>query len=138
MATRVLPFTVTIPPGTTPTAPATIPIALDTWIVERFDLEVPPGPSGLMGFQLYNNGVAWIPYGAKNWIVWDDNTESYYLNDQPVAGGWSVVGYNEGFYPHSVTIRAHVTSAVTAPTPAAAPASQLTFVSDVPDTMVEL
>lgn len=129
MAVRVLPFTVSIPTGTTPAAPSTQAINLDGWVVERFDLEVPPGPGGLMGFQLYNNGVAWIPYGPGNWIVWDDRSNEYYLDDQPDAGGWAVVGYNEGLYPHIVTVRAHVTPVTATPTPVTIAGSSLTFVS---------
>lgn len=112
MATRVLPFRCTIPGGTLITAPVTVPINLDTWTVEQLDLEVPPGPSGAMGFQIYNNGVAYIPYGVGQWIVWDDRAESYPLEDLPNAGGWAVVGYNAGFYPHDVIVRAHVSSAL--------------------------
>lgn len=115
MATRVLPFACSIPGDTLKTAPVTIPLALDGWNVERLDLEVPPGPSGAMGFQIFNNGVAFIPYGPGEWIVWDDTKDSYYLSDLPNAGGWAVVGYNDGFYPHIVTVRAHVSSAVSAP-----------------------
>jgi hypothetical protein len=127
MATRVLPFTVTIPPETLASAPVSIPINLDGWTVEALDLEVPPGPSGLMGFQIYNNGVAWIPYGPGNWLVWDDNTERYYLDNQPDAGGWAVVGYNDGVYPHNVTVRAHVSPAVTADS--STPTPTVTFVT---------
>lgn len=108
MATRVLPFAVTIPAGTPASAPVTIPLAMDNWEIERIDLEVPPGPSGHMGFQLLNNGVAWIPYGPGNWVVWDDVRESYYMTDQPTASGWAVEGYNTGTYNHSVIVRFHV------------------------------
>lgn len=108
MALRVLPFKVTIPAGTAITAPVTIPINLDHWSLESLDLEVPPGPSGLMGFQILNNGVAWIPYGTGQWIVWDDHSERYPLDDQPDAGGWAVEGYNTGTYDHAVILRAHV------------------------------
>jgi hypothetical protein len=114
MATRVLPFTATIPPGTPIAAPFTQAMALDTWNVERLDLEVPAGPAGLMGFQIYNNGVAYIPYGAGNWIVWDDVKDSYYLEDLPNASGWAIVGYNLGFYAHQVKVYAHVSSALVA------------------------
>jgi hypothetical protein len=108
VATRVLPFTVTIPAGTPKTAPVTTAIDLDGWTLQRLDLEVPPGPAGLMGFQLYNNGVAYIPYGEDEWLVWDDVKETYYLDDQPNASGWAIVGYNDGTYDHVVTVRAHV------------------------------
>lgn len=117
MATRVLPFRCTIPGGTLITAPVTVPVNLDGWTLEQLDLEVPPGPSGVMGFQVFNNGVAWIPYGAGQWVVWDDRAESYILEDQPNAGGWAVVGYNAGFYSHDVILRAHVSSAVAAAAP---------------------
>ena len=135
MAIRVLPFVVTIPAGTTAAAPATTPINLDGWTVQRIDLDVPPGPGGLMGFQIYNNGVPWIPYGNGQWIIWDDAKDSYYLEEQPTGGGWAVVGYNTGVFPHSVTVRFHVTSAVADITPTAAPA--LTFITtQVPETPV--
>lgn len=122
MALRVLPFKATIPANTPVTAPVTVPLALDNWELESLDLEVPPGPAGLMGFQVYNNGVAWIPYGPGNWLIWDDVKERYSLQDQPNASGWAVVGYNTGIFDHSVTLRFHVnvpSSAPTAPTPVA-------------------
>lgn len=121
MATRILPFRVTIPAGTPETAPATIAISLDNWDIEALDLEVPPGPTGLMGFQVFNNGVAWVPYGGGEWLVWDDVKERYYLTDQPNASGWAVVGYNTGTYDHDVILRFHVNPpSVTAATPAPA------------------
>ena len=108
MAQRVLPFRVTIPAGTLETAPAIIPIDLDQWSIEALDLEVPPGPAGQMGFQVLNNGVAWVPYGDGEWLVWDDVRERYYLTDQPTASGWAVSGYNTGAYDHAVILRFHV------------------------------
>lgn len=121
MATRILPYRVTIPAGTPETAPATIPIDLDNWDIEALDLEVPPGSAGLMGFQVFNNGVAWVPYGDGEWLVWDDVKERYYLTDQPNASGWAVVGYNTGTYDHDVILRFHVNPpAAIATTPAPA------------------
>lgn len=127
MATRVIPFTATIPAGTPKTTPATIPLALDNWEIQRLDLEVPPGPAGLMGFQVYNNGVAWIPYGVNEWLVWDDVKDSYYFTDQPDASGWAVVGYNTGTYDHAVTVRFHVNPVSTPSTSASPPA--VTFIT---------
>jgi hypothetical protein len=133
VATRVLPFTVTIPAGTQKTAPVTIPLALDNWELESLDLEVPPGPSGLMGFQVYNNGVAWVPYGGGNWLVWDDVRERYSLTDQPNASGWAVVGYNTGVFDHAVILRFHVNP----PTPPTVAGSSTPLVIvTTPDTSV--
>ncbi len=132
MAIRVLPFTVTIPAGTLPAAPYTQDLDLANWVIEQIVLEVPPGPAGLMGFQVYNNGVAWLPYGGDQWLVWDDVQQSWPLTDQPNASGWAIVGYNAGFYDHSVTVRMHVD---TPGSPAStALASQPTFaVSALPE-----
>lgn len=131
MAQYVLPFIATIPGGTPESAPVTVDLELDNWSIEQIDLEVPPGPAGLMGFQVYNNGVAWIPYGAGQWLVWDNTKESYYMTDQPNGSGWAIVGYNEGFYEHSVTVRFHVNPVAPIASTTAVPA--VTFVtSDTP------
>jgi hypothetical protein len=108
MAYRIVPFAVTIPAGTLKTAPVTIPLNLDNWEIEALDLEVPPGPAGLMGFQIANNGVPYIPYGAGQWLVWDDVKERYQLDEQPNASGWAIIGYNLGTYDHQVIARFHV------------------------------
>lgn len=127
MALRVFQFACTIPGGTLKSAPVTVPIALDNWELESIDLEVPAGPSGLMGFHVANNGLQWIPATPGAWLVWDDTQQTWYMQDQPNASGWAVTGYNEGFFDHTVTIRFHVNP----PTTAAAPTTPttVTFVS---------
>lgn len=108
MAYRVLQFTSTIPAGTALASPVTLPLALDNWVIESVDLEVPPGPAGLMGFYVANNGIPWIPYGTLPWLVWDDVQQSWFFTDQPSGSGWSIVGYNTGVFPHAVKSRWHV------------------------------
>lgn len=131
MAIRVLPFTALIPAGTLAANPVKVPINLDGWVLQRLDLEVPPGPAGLMGFQVFNNGVAFIPYGAGQWFVWDDVKETYYLDDQPTASGWAIVGYNDGAYDHTVTVRCHVIPAQ-AQAPTDPPVVQLNIQTSAP------
>lgn len=121
MAQRVFQFAATIPAGTPQSAPVTVPLAIDNWNLESIDLEVPPGPSGLMGFYVANNGVQWIPATPGAWLVWDDVQQSWWMQDQPNASGWEVTGYNTGVYPHSVIVRMHVnptTTGSTSTTPA--------------------
>lgn len=108
MALRVFQFVATIPPSTQPTAPATTIFDLDNWELESLDLEVPAGPNGVVGFYVVNNGVQWIPQPAGEWLIWTDQNQSWTFEDQPNASGWGIVGYNEGFYQHSVTARFHV------------------------------
>ena len=131
MAQYVFPYAATIPAGTPQSSPVTIPIGFQNYTLERLDLEVPPGPSGLMGFQVFNNGVAWIPNGTGNWIVWNNVKDSYYLTDQPNASGWAIVGYNLGVYNHTVTTRWHCNPTTVAQATGVTPA--VTFVtSDTP------
>lgn len=130
MAVEVHQFTATIPANTAKATPHVVPIALDYFDIESVDLEVPPGPSGLMGFYLARSGQQWIPYEAGEYLVWDDRFDSWYLTDQPTSGGWQIVGYNLDDYDHDVVVRFHVNlvSAVLGATPPA-----LSFVtSNVP------
>lgn len=127
MALRVYQFTVTIPAGTLKTAPQTTSLDIDGWDLETLDLEVPPGPAGLMGFYVANNGVQWIPQGAGEWLVWDDVSKSWPLIEQPNASGWEIVGYNLGDYDHDVIVRMHVNLPAGQQAGSAPPA--ITFVS---------
>lgn len=108
MAYRVLQFVATIPANTPTSALHTVDLDLDNWVLEQLDLEVPPGPAGLMGFYVANNGVQWIPASAGTFLIWDDVQQSWPFSDQPDASGWSIVGYNTGTYDHSITVRFHV------------------------------
>lgn len=126
MAERVLQYTATIPAGTPQITPVTLDTGFVDWDIESIDLEVPPGPSGTMGFQLANNDLPWIPRTPGQWLVWDDHHETFYPTGYPVAGGWQVIGYNTGAYDHAVIVRFNVNPPTVA-TAAAAPVV-LTFV----------
>lgn len=133
MAYRVFQFSSTIPAGTPTGAPVTVPISLDNWELESLDLEVPPGPAGLMGFYVANNGVPWIPNETGDFLVWDDVIQSWAFEDQPNASGWAIAGYNLGNYDHVVISRWHVNP----PTPAqqATGLPTLTVVTSEPPTL---
>ena len=126
MATQVRQLTATIPANTPMTALVTIPISLDYVDIESIDLEVPPGPSGLMGFYIARSGQQWIPFESGEFLVWDDRFDSWYLSEQPTGSGWQIVGYNTDVYDHSVVVRFH-TNPIAAPS--SPPAPTLTFVT---------
>lgn len=113
MATQVRQFTVTIPANTSKSALVTLPIDLDYVEIESIDLEVPPGPSGLMGFYIARSGQQVIPYESGEFIVWDDRFKSWPLTDQPTGSGWQIIGYNLDVFSHDVVVRFH-TNPVTA------------------------
>ena len=109
MSYQVRQFTAVIPANTAKASPVTINLATGYWEIDSIDLEVPSGPAGLMGFQLWIGGGQWIPYEAGEYIVWDDITYSWAMSDQPVGQQWSVVGYNtDPVNNHQVTVRFHI------------------------------
>lgn len=108
MAAEVHQFSATIPAGTPMDSPVSIPLEQANYEIESIDLEVPPGPSGLVGFVLALDDTQWLPWELGEYIIWNDRTENWPLNDQVVNGGWNIVGYNLGVYDHTVTIRFHV------------------------------
>jgi len=110
MAQEVHQYTATIPANTPKAALYTSQIALQGYEIESVDIEVPPGPSGMMGFYLARSGQQWLPFEAGEFLTWDDRYDSWYLSDQPSGVGWEVVGYNTDRYDHSVTVRFHVNS----------------------------
>ena len=126
MAVEVHQYTVTIPANTPKAALVTVPIALEYFEIESIDIEVPPGPSGLMGFYIARSGQQWIPYEVGEFLVWDDRFDSWRLSDQPTGQGWQVVGYNLDVYDHDVTVRFHVNTVAAI---VSSPPSVPTFVS---------
>lgn len=131
MALRVEQFQATIPPGATKANPHVVTLELDNWEVTAIDLEVPPGPGGAMGFYVANNGIQWLPRPAGEWLVWDNYRDRWPLEGQPNGEGWQIVGYNNGTYPHTVSVRFHV---ILPPEPRPATAPQIQFVTTEPPT----
>lgn len=74
-------------------------------VVQRVEIRVPPGPSGLLGFQLAHSEQVIIPYSASEWIVTDNEVISWPLEDYPVRDGWEMWTYNLDVYEHSVFVR---------------------------------
>lgn len=108
MAAEVHQFSATIPAGTAMDDPVSVTLEQANYEIESIDLQVPSGPNGRMGFVLALDDTQWLPFELGEYIIWNDRTENWPLNDQVVNGGWNVVGYNLGQYDHTVTIRFHV------------------------------
>ena len=102
MARSVQLFTATVPAGTAKATPATIALAVGVATVEVIRWRVPPGPRGELGWQLAMGGLSVIPAGQGNWIVADDDDDTWHLADLPDEGEWQLRAYNTGQYDHSV------------------------------------
>lgn len=108
MAEIIRQFTATVPASTTKANPYTLDMTLLQLVVVSVDLEVPPGPGGLMGFYLALGGTQTIPEDVGEWIVWDDTKASWNLENQTTAGTWQLVGYNDDVVnAHNVVVRFH-------------------------------
>lgn len=109
MAQRVIPLTCSIPANTLIAAPTHFPLAFPSADVERIDVRIPPGPSGLVGFSINHGGGNFIPQGNGNWIIADDQYLQWPLDDAPNNGNWDIVGYNLDVVAHTIYVFFNVT-----------------------------
>lgn len=104
-ASEIRSFQVTIPAGTSATAPQLTDLAMPPRIVVEVDIKVPAGARGQMGFALWASGLTVIPEQAGEFIVTDDEEITWPLQDQIDSGGWQLAAYNLGQYDHTVYLR---------------------------------
>lgn len=108
MATVIRQRTIAVPANTSKANPSKTALVLPIENTISVDLEVPPGPAGLMGFYLAMSGQQLIPFEVGEWIVWDDRFDTWYLDDYPQTGAWSVVAYNLDIAnTHDIVCRFH-------------------------------
>lgn len=94
-----------MPTGTTQAAPFTTKLNLgDVW-VQWVEIDVPPGPSGVLFFNLSYNGNGLVPSGVPLlFLNPDDFVQTYPVNAE-IPGAMDFTGWNLGGFPHSVTFR---------------------------------
>lgn len=105
MAREIRRFPVTIPANTAKTANFTSDLSFPDRAVEEIEIRVPPGPRGEVGFALGAAGQQIIPFQAGQFIVTDDETIHWPLEDQHDSGSWTFFGYNTGQFPHTIEVR---------------------------------
>jgi len=112
VAERIELFDVTVPAGTAIATPQTTALVFDPGIVERIEIVVPPGPSGLVGFQIRHSGETVIPHSASQWIIADNEPINWPVQGFPEGSAWSFRGYNLDVYSHTIYFRFHVNETV--------------------------
>ena len=100
-------FTVTIPAGTPVTALHTADISFQPSIVTRIDWQVPPGPSGKMGWFLSMGRVQVAPKPVGSFVIADGQAGYFEGGSWPDSGAWQLTGYNTGTFPHTVYLTFH-------------------------------
>jgi hypothetical protein len=126
MADEIHGFVVTIPAGTPMNNLYVAKLPLNLYSVTQIDLNVPPGPSLVMGFYLALSGQQWIPWEAGTFIVRDNWEKEYPLTNQPTSSGWELHGYNLGVYNHSVNVTFHLDAVASPNTSPVAPTLNIT------------
>lgn len=112
MADRIEPFTVTVPAETTIANFQRTDLAFRDGRVDRIQIIVPPGPSGLVGFRLAHSGQSIIPYTDERWFVVDDLRLDWDADNYPTGGAWELWAYNTDIYSHDLHVWFHVTELV--------------------------
>lgn len=108
MAQRVETFDVLVPAGTAIASPQTTNLSFNQGIVERIEIIIPPGPSGLVGFRIRHSSQTIIPENAANWIISDNEKISWPLEDFPVGNKWACMAYNTDVFDHTLYFRFHI------------------------------
>jgi len=119
VAQEIREFAVMVPHGTLPGAPLTVDISFPERVVAAVSYRVPPGPSGVMGWQLTSAGAPVIPIQRGAYIVTDNQSATWQLSGYLDSGNWQVTAYNTGVYDHTVyfTFELDLPGAGAAPTP---------------------
>lgn len=108
MADRIEIKQVTVPAGTAETAAITTALPFQAGTVVRLEVTIPPGPSGLTGFQILHSGQRIIPFRDDAWIIADNERLDWQLARYPTGGAWAVRAYNTDIYPHTIYLRFHI------------------------------
>lgn len=113
MATRIEPFEVSIPPFTLIGSFQRTDLTFQDGRVDRVEILIPPGPSGLVGFRLAHSGQSVIPYTGERWFVADNVHLDWPLENFPTGGAWELWAYNVDIYAHTLRVWFHVSEVAT-------------------------
>lgn len=108
MATEVRIFDPVVPAGTLANAPVAIDVSFPPMITEVITWRVPRGPNGLMGWRLTSGTGQVVPKNLNAWIITDNESGSFQLDQLHDSGSWQLTAYNTGANPHVVHLRFHV------------------------------
>lgn len=136
-ADRIEAFTVTIPANTAKSSPVNLPVTFDQGTVEQIDIDIPPGSSGLMGFQIAYGDQPIIPHDPSQYILRDNTEFRWPVENYPQGSGWAVIGYNTDIYDHDINLiflinDGGIGASVVASVPIATPSAEIVISSNPP------
>lgn len=115
MADRIELFEVTVPAATLQAAPTTTALTFQDGAVSAIEVVVPPGPSGLLGFQIWFSGQRVIPFRNNTFFKTDNEIIKWPIQGFPTTGRWQFVAYNIDVYAHTLQVRMLVDEVSRAP-----------------------
>lgn len=115
MANRIEPFEVTVPAGTLKAAFLRTNLPMQDGRVDKIQIRIPPGLSGLVGFRFAHSGQSVIPYTGERWFITDDDKLDWEVERYPEGDAWQLWSYNTDVYDHTIYVWMHVTDAIGAP-----------------------
>lgn len=108
MATRIEPFEVLTPRGTLEASFQRTALPFQDGRVERIEILVPPGPSGLVGFKVAHSNQSVIPISSSTWNIADGVKFDWQLTNFPTGDAWELWTYNTDVYDHTLYLWFHV------------------------------
>lgn len=98
-------FDVTVPSGTSKTAPVSIPTTFNPGTVVSLEVIIPDGVSGLAGIRIASSKSQIFPHNTGAWLRGNKEKIERDVTGWPNSGALEVEGYNEDIYQHTFTIR---------------------------------
>lgn len=108
-ATRIYPLQLSVPAGTLPSAPQVTPWVTEDNVIVTIELEIPPGHNGLTGIRIMKGDSQLLPFGPNSWIIANDYSRVFPIDDYIPTGDIRVQAYNQGSYPHAFFLRMTMT-----------------------------
>jgi hypothetical protein len=105
MAERIEIISITTPAGTASSAPLVTALPWREGYPVRIEIRVPPGPSGLLGFQLAHSGEVIIPKDKTQFLITDNEAIMWPLDNYPYNAKYTVRTYNTDVFDHTIQIR---------------------------------
>lgn len=104
MPAEVRHFAVTVPRQTALATPQTTALTMPARTVRKIRVRIPPGPNGLVGFQIAMAGVTVIPVNTGEFIIATDEVIEWDVSNLPNSGAWQLRAYNTGQLAHTLYI----------------------------------
>lgn len=106
MPKRIYPLTVTVPAGTQQSNPVSQSFTTEDNQLDAIELIIPPGHNGLTGVRVMKGDTQLIPWGSNSWIIGNDYSREFPVDDYLPTRDVTVQAYNMGNFAHSFYLRA--------------------------------